>query len=84
VIEIAGTLRSGQPARRRILVSDPKGVGHMTALGALVAAERVLGLDGLPLPAGGLALPETLIASGAAIARFEQLGVQITTETDVS
>ncbi|MGK9170616.1 hypothetical protein KXR53_30235 [Inquilinus limosus] len=82
MIEIDGVLRSGQPAQRRVLVSDPKGVDHMTALGVLVAAERVLGLDRLPLPAGGLALPETLIAPEAAIARFEQLGVRITTETD--
>jgi hypothetical protein len=82
VIEIAGTLRSGQRVRRRVLVSDPKGVGHMTALGTLVVAERVLGLDGLPLPAGGLQLPETLVAPEAAIARFEQFGVRITTETD--
>jgi hypothetical protein len=82
LIEIAGVLRSGQPARRRVLVSDLKGVDHMTALGALVVAERVLGLDGLPLPAGGLALPETLVTPEAAIARFEQFGVRITTETD--
>jgi hypothetical protein len=65
-----------------VLVTDPKGVDHMTALGALVVAERVLGLDGLPLPAGGLALPETLVAPEAAIARFEQFGVRITTETE--
>ncbi|MGL4963897.1 MAG: saccharopine dehydrogenase NADP-binding domain-containing protein [Inquilinus sp.] len=84
VIEITGTLRSGQPARRRVLVSDPKGVDHMTALGALVVAERLLGLDGLPLPAGGLALPETLVTPEVAIARFEQLGVRISTETEAS
>ena len=84
VIEIEGVLRSGRAARRRILVSDPKGVDHMTALGALVAAERILGLDGLPPPAGGLALPETLIAPEAAIARFEQFGVRITTETEAA
>lgn len=82
LIEIDGVLRSGQPVRRRVLVSDPKGVGHMTALGALVVAERVLGLDGLPLPAGGLALPETLVSAEAAIARFEQHGLRITTETN--
>lgn len=82
LIEIEGTLRSGRRARRRVLVTDPKGVDHMTALGTLVVAERVLGLDGLKLPAGGLALPETLVTPEAAIARFEQFGVRITTETD--
>ncbi|OWJ65513.1 saccharopine dehydrogenase NADP-binding domain-containing protein [Inquilinus limosus] len=82
LIEIDGVLRSGRRARRRVLVSDPKGVGHMTALGAVVVAERVLGLDGLPLPTGGLYLPETLVASERALARFEQHGVRITTETD--
>ncbi|WP_225770610.1 saccharopine dehydrogenase NADP-binding domain-containing protein [Inquilinus sp. Marseille-Q2685] len=84
LIEIDGVLRSGQRARRRILVSDPKGVDHMTALGAVVIAERVLGLDGQPLPAGGLALPETLVAPEAAIARFEQLGVRITVEMEAA
>lgn len=82
LIEIEGVLRSGGRARRRVLVSDPKGVGHMTALGAVVVAERVLGLDGLPRPAGGLYLPETLVSPAAALARFEQFGLRITTETD--
>lgn len=84
VIEIEGQLSSGQRARRRVLVSDPKGVDHMTALGALVIVERVLGLDGRPQPAGGLALPETLVEPEAAIARFEQFGVRIETGTELA
>jgi hypothetical protein len=81
-VEIEGLLASGRQARRRVVVSDPKGVGHMTALGSVVIAERVLGLDGLTLPAGGLYLPETLVTPDAAIARFEQSGMRITTEDE--
>jgi hypothetical protein len=83
-VEIEGVLASGRPARRRVVVSDPKGVGHMTALGTVVIAERVLGLDGLPLQAGGLHLPETLVAPDAAIARFEQSGMRITREDEAA
>jgi hypothetical protein len=44
--------------------------------------ERVLGLDGQAPAAGGLYLPETLVQPGAAIARFKQFGVRITTERE--
>ena len=50
----------------------------MTALGVLVATERVLGLDGKAPAAGGLHLPETLVSPEAAIARFAQFGVSVT------
>lgn len=63
------------------MLSDPKGLAHLTALGVLVATERVLGLDGQVPAAGGLHWPETLLQPEAAIARFEQFGVRITTET---
>jgi hypothetical protein len=70
-------LKSGEAGRRRTIISDPNGLAHLTALGVLVATERVLGLDGRPPAAGGLYLPETLVSPDAAIARFEQFGVRI-------
>jgi len=78
-VEIEGVLASGRPGTQRVTISDPRGVMHLTALGVLVAAERVLGLDGSPAPAGGLYVPETLIAPGAAIARLRDFGVRIST-----
>ena len=77
-IDITGTLESGAQGTRRTVLSDPRGLAHFTALGVLVAAERVLGLDGRAPAAGGLHTPETLIEPDAAIARFEQFGVRIT------
>jgi hypothetical protein len=77
-IDIAGILKSGAPGTSRTVLSDPNGLAHLTALGVLVATERVLGLDGQAPAAGGLHLPETLISPDAAIARFEQFGVRIT------
>ena len=79
-IDIDGTLKSGGPGKRRVVTSDPNGLVHLTALGVLIAAERVLGLDGEAPAAGGLYLPETLLSPEAAIARFQQFGLQIRSE----
>jgi hypothetical protein len=79
-IDIAGILKSGAPGNSRTVLSDPNGLAHLTALGVLVATERVLGLDGQAPAAGGLYLPETLVLPDVAIARFEQFGVRIATE----
>jgi hypothetical protein len=80
-IDIAGVLTSGGPGKQRTILSDPWGLAHLTALGVLVAIERVLGLDSRAPAAGGLHLPETLVEPAAAVARFEQFGVRITDET---
>lgn len=76
-IDIKGNLQSGELALQRTVISDPNGQAHLTALGVLVAIERVLGLDGRPPAEGGVHLPETLLVVEAAIACFEQFGVQI-------
>lgn len=79
VIDISGRLMSGEQATRRTVVSDPAGQAHLTALGVLVAIERVLGIDGQPCPPPGIQFPESFIRTSAAIARFNQFGVQIST-----
>lgn len=80
-IDISGVLNSGEPGKQRTTVSDPGGLAHLTALGVVVTAERVLGLDGGPPASGGLHLPETLVEPATAVTRFEQFGVRITHET---
>ncbi len=57
VIEIAGT-QGGKPQTRRLTLLDRKGQAHLTAIGAVAAIERILGLDGVPLRPG-IATPET-------------------------
>jgi hypothetical protein len=79
-VDMTGVLQSGAPGTRRTTTSDPNGLAHLTALGVLVAAERVLGLDGRAPAAGGLHVPETLVQPQAAIERFRQFGVRITSQ----
>ncbi|TVX99115.1 hypothetical protein [Cohnella terricola] len=76
-IEIEGILKSGQPAKRRTIVSDPQGQAHLTALGVLISIERVFGWNGYSAAPGGIQLPETLVPVDAALARLEQFGVRI-------
>lgn len=74
-IDIAGT-RSGVPMHHRSLVTDPLGQAHLTALGVLIGAERVLGLDG-DRPPEGLVFPESAIDPEKAVARLRAFGVRI-------
>ena len=76
-VDIAGMSLAGAPLRHRAILSNPGGQAHLTALGVLLAAERVLGLDGKPRPSSGLHMPETLLEPHAAIARLGALGVDI-------
>lgn len=81
-IDIAGTLKSGETANRRTIISDPNGQAHLTALGVLVAIENILGWNGRPPAEGGIHLPETLVPVDAAIARIQDFGVTIS-ETEL-
>jgi hypothetical protein len=76
-VDLEGVSKDGRRARRRLILSDPKGQAHLTALGVLILAERVLGLDGAAPAPGGLHLPETLMAPHQAMARLAAFGVQI-------
>lgn len=76
-IDIAGFHDTGEAGKQRTILSDPKGLAHLTALGVLIAAERVLGLDGNSPAEGGLYLPETLVAPDAAVKRLEDFGVHV-------
>ena len=74
-IDITGS-RAGTPVHDRTLVSDPLGQAHLTALGVLIGAERLLGLDG-DRPPEGLIFPESIIDPDRAVARLRNFGVQI-------
>jgi hypothetical protein len=76
-LDLAGRDPAGMPLARRILVSDPEGQAHLTALGVLVGAERILGLDGAPPPPAGLAFPEAVIDPAKAVVRLRAFGVRI-------
>ncbi|MBE9583314.1 hypothetical protein IM792_02530 [Mucilaginibacter sp. JRF] len=75
-IDIEGVLLSGEKGKLRTIISDPKGYGHLTAVGIFLITERILGLgDRLGIPAGGLYLPETILPSDNIITRMEEFGI---------
>lgn len=76
-IDIAGRDAAGEALVRRKVVSDPAGQAHLTALGVLIGAERVLGLDGAPPPAAGLCFPETTLDVDRSLARLRAFGVEV-------
>ncbi|WP_205519415.1 saccharopine dehydrogenase NADP-binding domain-containing protein [Pyxidicoccus caerfyrddinensis] len=61
----------------RIEVVDPKGQAHLTAAGALLGTERLLGLDGAPPPAAGVWFPEHDARPEQALAALRACGVQV-------
>ena len=80
VIDVAGTDQVGEPSSIRATVSDPLGQTHLTAVGALVQLERLLGLDGAALPAPGVVFPDTAPQTDAALQTLEHFGVSVTVD----
>ena len=76
-VDLRGENILGRSFVQRIVVSDPLGQAHLTALGVLIGVERLLGLDGRARPAGGLHLPERLIEPRQALDRLCDFGVCI-------
>lgn len=58
-------------------VTDQIGQAHLTAVGAAVQIERLLGLDGGPVPAAGAVLGEALIEPALLIRRLTEEGVVV-------
>ncbi|WP_299488304.1 saccharopine dehydrogenase [Acaryochloris sp. IP29b_bin.137] len=58
-------------------IVDPQGQTHLTALGALIQLERLLGLDGANPPAPGIVYPDTAPQIEHALYLLEQFGVTV-------
>jgi hypothetical protein len=78
-VDIWGQDGQGESRGQRVTVSDRQGQAHLTALGVLIGAERILGLDGQPAPQAGLHFPEAVIDPRKAISRLREFGVHIET-----
>jgi saccharopine dehydrogenase-like NADP-dependent oxidoreductase len=65
----------GSESREATLV-DARGQAHLTAVGATLALERALGLDGAP-PPGGVAFPEQTPAPERVLAALRSCGVEL-------
>ncbi|MGX2992737.1 saccharopine dehydrogenase [Streptomyces sp. JNUCC 64] len=59
-------------------VTDPRGQAHLTALGGLLALERILGADGAPAPRG-VVFPEQTPLPGTLAERLAEHGVTLET-----
>ncbi len=75
VIEVKGRDAEGRPTARRAALVDPEGQSHMTAVGAAIQLERLLGLGSHPLPEPRVLFPESLPQLDAALQTMEELGV---------
>lgn len=76
-IDLGGRDAAGSAITRRTLVTDSEGQAHLTAVGVLIGAERILGLDGAPPPPAGLVFPEAVIDPVRAVERLRTFGVRI-------
>ncbi|MFG2749937.1 saccharopine dehydrogenase family protein [Streptomyces xanthophaeus] len=63
----------------RATVTDPHGQAHLTAVGALLGLDRVLGTDGAP-PRPGLAFPESHPLPRSVLPALEAAGVRVVVE----
>ena len=77
VIEVLGTEGDAQQKSIRATVSDPKGQAHLTAVGALIQLERLLGLDGEPPPLPAIVYPDTAPCINFALQFLVEHGVSI-------
>lgn len=78
VIETTGMNENDDMRTIRATLVDPKGQTHLTALGALVQLERVLGLDDAPPPAPGIVYPDTDPQIDSALKLRHNFGVDVT------
>ena len=76
---MAGQDHAGQPLRTRHAVIFPGGQLPLTALGAALVAERLVGLDGGAATPPGLYFPYQLLDPDTYFARLEQAGGSIVT-----
>jgi len=78
VIEIEGTLHSGETGRARHEIVHPQGQAPLTALGVALSTERALGLAGGGKLEPGLYFPDSIIEPSYYIARMKEFGATFT------
>jgi hypothetical protein len=76
VIEAEGAGHGGRATAVRATVADPAGQTHLTAVGATIQLERLLGLDGAPPPEAGIVYPDTAPQVGGGLQALRDAGVE--------
>ncbi|MCY1059928.1 hypothetical protein [Nannocystis sp. SCPEA4] len=77
IIEISGEGHDGKPAHARHEIVDGDVYANLSAHGAALATERLLGLAGEPPPAPGYYHPEQLLDPARVVQRVQDLGASI-------
>jgi len=83
VIEVQGVDISDKATNLRATVLDPKGQTHLTAVGAAIQLDRLLGLDGATSPAPGVVYPDTAPQTEHALRVLRNAGIEIKIEPSV-
>jgi predicted dinucleotide-binding enzyme len=77
IIELRGTAQNGELATIRVTLGDSDVHARISAYGAALAVERLLGRHGGPPVPPGLYHPETILNPSASIQRLVELGVRV-------
>jgi hypothetical protein len=77
IVEIAGEDHEGAAKQARLEITDDDVYANLSAYGAALATEKLLGLAGHAAPGPGLYHPESLLAPEAALQRLQTLGAKI-------
>jgi predicted dinucleotide-binding enzyme len=77
IIEISGTRGDGARTTLRATLVDEDVHARISAYGAALVAERLVGLRGEPPVAPGLYAPESILDPEASTRRLEELGVRV-------
>lgn len=79
-IAVSGHDNDGTAKTVNATIADPQGQTHLTALGALIQLERLLGLDGTAAPAPEVIYPDTAPQIEPALQVLAQFGVKVSSE----
>ncbi len=81
VIALSGRDAAGSPRSVSASLSDPLGQSHLTAVGALLQLERVLGLGSYPVPEPRVLFPESTPRLDDCIETLREMGVVVRLES---
>ncbi len=76
-LQITGADADGAPGLVQVSIIDPLGQTHMTAAGAVMQVERVLGLRGRASTSPGVSFPEQTADSEKGITALREMGLAI-------
>ena len=83
-IAVTGSDMDGAPKKSIITIADPQGQTHLTALGALIQLERLLGLDGASPSEPDIVYPDTAPQLEQALHLLKQFGVSVSQRSEVT